>query len=157
MNHPSTGNGLSHPFQVWNRIKFESLALWMWGCIQLQPLYLISSKLSISRLPRSQHFKQIFHIFHIFTFSLMLAEEYRMILSSFHTAHGMIFLWAWLYHVLCGTICETETPVADQMHSFYFRHQTGAEWFISTSTQHKQQLLKQAGNEWCLGLTANEQ
>lgn len=153
MNHRGTRNGLICSFHAWNRIEFESLALGMWGCIQLQPLYLISSMLSISRLPRPQHFKQIFHIF---AFSLMLAEEYRMVLSSLHTALGMIFLGAWFYHILCRINCVTETPVADETHSFYFRHQIGAEWFISTSTAHKQQLLKQTGNEWCLGLRANE-
>lgn len=140
----STGNGLIYSFHVWNRIEFESLALWMWGWFSYSHCTL-SPLLSISTSPSSQHFKQIFHIF---AFSLMLAEEYWMVLFSFHSGLGMIFLWAWLYHILCRINCEIETPVVDQMHSFYFRYQIGAEWFISTSTPHKQQLLKQTGNEW---------
>lgn len=65
----------------------------------------------------------------------MLAEESKMVLSIFQTILGMIFLWVLVYHVLCRINYEMETPVADQMRSFYFRNQTEAEWFITDTTQ----------------------
>lgn len=88
--------------------------------------------LSASRPSWYQNFKQIFQIS---AFFLTLAEESRMVLSIFQTILGMTFLRVLVYHVLCRINFELETPVVDQMRSFYFRDQTGAKGFITDTTK----------------------